>query len=111
MESYTEETFVQEKDTEIYDLEQIREKVEVMNKFNQVEVLRILHLKNVTLNENKYGVHINLSELSADVIESLKNYIEYVNNQELDLSELEEKKTAFKNVYFSTVSVKNAVTR
>jgi len=113
MEAYTEETIVpeKEKETEIVDLEQIREKIEAMNKFNQVAVLRILQYKNVTLNENKYGVHINLSELDTSVIDALKNYIEHVNNQETDLSELEDKKTTFKNTYFSSVTVKNTATR
>jgi len=41
----------------------IREVIESMNKFNQIEVLRILHKHSITLNENRYGVHINLSEL------------------------------------------------
>jgi len=102
------EAYIQEQDNsiEIHDLEDIREKVEAMNKFNQVEVLRILQNKGVTLNENKYGVHINLSELETFVIEELKTYIEYVNNQELDLNELEEKKETFKNAFFSKAKTK-----
>jgi hypothetical protein len=95
------ETLVEEKDIELKDLFFIQEKVEAMNKFNQVEVLRILEKKQVTLNENKYGVHINLTELSIDVIEELKTYIHYVFNQEMDLSQLEEKKETFKNAYFN----------
>ena len=40
----------------VSELNYIRESVEHMNKFNQVEILRILHNHtNVTLNENKYG--------------------------------------------------------
>ena len=41
----------------------IRETIENMSKFNQVEILRILtKYKEVIINENKYGIHINLSE-------------------------------------------------
>ena len=48
-------------DIDVEELEFVREKIEAMNKFNQVEVLRLLkQFDNVTLNENKYGVHINL---------------------------------------------------
>ena len=48
----------------VSELNYIRESIENMNKFNQVEVLRIMNNhKDVILNENKYGVHINLSEL------------------------------------------------
>ena len=56
----------------ISELNYVRETIEKMNKFNQIEVLRILSKhSNVTLNENKYGVHINLSDLSKNIIEEL----------------------------------------
>ena len=52
----------------ISELNYIRESSENMNKFNQIEVLRILHNnKDVTLNENKYGVHVNISELKKEI--------------------------------------------
>jgi hypothetical protein len=73
-----------------------------MSKFNQIEVLRILSKrKNVTLNENKYGIHINLSEVDKSIIEELKVYINYVNAQELNLNEMELQKEEFKNIYFT----------
>jgi hypothetical protein len=52
----------------INQLNYIREMIENMNKFNQIEVLRLLskHNKDVIFNENKYGVHINLSELKNE---------------------------------------------
>jgi hypothetical protein len=79
----------------------IRDKIELMPKFNQVEVLRILSKhSNVTLNENKYGVHINLTDLYEDIIEELKIYIKYVNTQELNLNEMEKQKEEFKNTFF-----------
>jgi hypothetical protein len=86
----------------VSELNYIRESIENMNKFNQVEVLRILNgYKDVTLNENKYGVHVNLSELNKDILEALKGYINYVNNQESALNEFEKQKESFKNIYFS----------
>ena len=51
------EKFFIEMDVSIMELNTIREKIESMSKFNQIEVLRILSKrKNVTLNENKYGI-------------------------------------------------------
>ena len=59
----------------VSELDYIRETIESMNKFNQIEVLRIMNKHNdVTLNENKYGVHINLSELQTEIIEELNTY-------------------------------------
>ena len=87
---------------DVSELNEIREKIESMQKFNQVEVLRLLNNNSsVTLNENKYGIHINLSELSRSVIEELKIYISYVNTQEINLGEIERQKESFKNKYFT----------
>ncbi len=82
-------------------LNYIRDKIENMSKFNQIEVLRILTKdKNVILNENKYGIHVNLSELDNDILNNLITYIKYVNNQEQYLDNLEQEKEKYKNTYF-----------
>jgi hypothetical protein len=87
---------------EFVELNIIREKIESMPKFNQVEILRILSKDGaVTLNENKYGTFINLTELQSDMINNLKMYINYVNTQECNLNELEKQKEEFKNIYFT----------
>jgi hypothetical protein len=73
-----------------------------MNKFNQIEVLRILNkYKEVTLNENKYGIHINLSELRKEILDEMNIYIKYVNTQEIALNKVEKQKEDYKNTYFS----------
>ena len=64
--------------------------------------LRILNKNNsVTLNENKYGIHINLSEVKSEILEELNTYIKYVNAQEITLNAIEQKKEDYKNTYFS----------
>lgn len=86
----------------VSELEYIRESIESMNKFNQVEALRILHKhKDVILNENKYGIHINLSELQNEVLQELNEFIQYVNTQEKSLQDVEKQKESYKNTYFS----------
>jgi hypothetical protein len=86
----------------VSELNYIRESIENMNKFNQIEVLRILNKnKDVTLNENKYGVHINLTDLKKDILDELNIYIKYVNKQENALNEIEKQKESFKNIYFT----------
>jgi hypothetical protein len=86
----------------VSELNYIRETIENMNKFNQVEVLRLLTKHNeVTLNENKYGIHINLSELPADIINELNVYIKYVSTQEQTLNSIEQQKEDYRNTYFS----------
>jgi len=86
----------------VSELNYIRETIENMNKFNQIEVLRILNRnKDVILNENKYGIHINLSELSKDIIIELTIYIKYVNAQEQTLNSIEKQKDDYRNTYFT----------
>lgn len=90
-----------ERKINVEELNSIREKIESMPKFNQIEVLRILSQNNkITLNENKYGVLVNMTDFEDEVIEKLKNYISYVNTQESNLKEIEVQKENFKNIYF-----------
>ena len=86
----------------VSELNYIRETIESMNKFNQIEVLRILSRhSDVILNENKYGIHINLSELNKDIINELNIYIKYVTTQELTLNSIEQQKEDYRNTYFA----------
>jgi hypothetical protein len=94
--------FTENNNFSVSDLNQIRDIIESMNKFNQIEILRILKNHNeIMLNENKYGIHINLSELKTEIIEELKSYITYVNTQENTLHQVEKQKESFKTIYFT----------
>ena len=86
----------------VSELNYIQETIENMNKFNQIEVLRLLagH-KDVYLNENKSGIHINFSELKIDIINELYAFIKYVSTQELTLNSIEKQKDDYRNTYFS----------
>jgi len=96
----------------IVELNSICKIIESMPKFNQVEVLRILSKDlNATLNENKYGIHVNLSDLKSKTIDELKKYIKYVDTQEINLNELEKQKEDYKNSFFTKdnkdITIKN----
>ena len=91
-----------ENNIDINELSLMRDSIETMPKFNQIEILRILNsYKNVTLNENKYGIHINLTELDSKIIENLKVYMNYVNTQEINLNNMEKEKEDCLNIYFA----------
>jgi len=92
---------VNDLEADVLQLNRIRETIETMSKFNQVEVLRILtQHKDVIVNENKYGIHINLSDLRPQIIDELLVYIQYVNTQEIELNNIEKQKQDYKNNYF-----------
>jgi hypothetical protein len=90
-------------------LEFMREQLEKMSHFNQVEALRIIaRNKNVTINENRYGSHINLSELDYILLNELSQYIKYVNTQEQYLNSAEQEKEKYKSTYFVKDNKDNA---
>ena len=81
-------------------LKYLRDKIELLNAFHQIEILRILHTNNVTFSENKNGVFVNLTYVSSDIIDTISEYIVYVYKQESQLNEIEEKKIVLSNQYF-----------
>lgn len=87
-------------------LNYIREIIENMNKSNHVEILKLLmNHKDIVVNSNKSGIRINLSDLSPKVIDELMTYVNYIQNQEQQLSEIEKQKEDYKNTYFQKENV------
>ena len=85
----------------IGELESIRKDIEKMNKFHQIEILKILKASNfITLNENNYGTFINMKDIPDDLINKILSYIEYVVEQEVNLKKIEQEKNSLKNTYF-----------
>lgn len=87
----------------IEELEKIQEKIEKMSVFNQIEILKIFHeyKDEVTLNENKNGILINLTDVPQYIIKKLYEYISYVEKQENQLSTVETQKDEIMNSYFN----------
>ena len=87
------------------ELLQIRDQIEKMTKFNQVEVLRILNTyDDITINENRYGIHVNLSDISSEAIDKLEKFIRYVQTQESALNKDEKEKEEIKNNHMKRLS-------
>jgi hypothetical protein len=73
------------------DLRQLCSKLESMTKINQVEALRIFHKHNKEMiNENKYGIHINVTDVEDSVLKEIEDFIEHISKQEKELIEMEE---------------------
>lgn len=68
----------------------LKDKIEKMTKYHQVEVLRIItSLSPNMANENKNGTFINLTELPDNVIEELYKYATYIEHQQKQLKDVE----------------------
>ena len=83
---------------------ELKTRIEKLSKEHQIEILRLLMKeKNITLNENKNGTFINLSEMNADVLESLNSYLNYITIQNKQLEDIEIEKTNIEKQYFRNI--------
>lgn len=106
IEEYESENEINKKENNnmnVQELNNIRKDCEKMTKFHQIEILKILKENDdIILNENNYGTFINMSDISINILEKIKNYIEYVNIQESHLNKIELEKTTIKNTFFES---------
>lgn len=74
----------------------LKESIEQMPKYHQIEILRILKSNLVYLNENNNGTFVNMTELDDKSIELLENYTKYVKEQQTYISKIENEKDRLK---------------
>jgi hypothetical protein len=84
----------------IENMEAIKRTIESMNKFHQIEILKILSKDLCKINENKSGCYINMSFLSNETLYKIKEYIDYTQVQEETINNMESQKEEFKNAFF-----------
>ena len=79
----------------------LKEQIEDLTKFHQIEILKILKGDDtITLNENKNGIFINLTNLKESIVIHLEDYLKYVQKQEKQLTDIENKKDELSNIFF-----------
>ena len=80
----------------------IKEKIELLSKQHQIELLRILSIiPEISISENNNGVFINLTQQNDIVFEKIENFLEYVNVQQKSLSFLEKQQDDIETEFFS----------
>jgi hypothetical protein len=80
----------------------LKERIENMPKYHQIEVLRILSkLPSVKTNENNNGTFVNLTEQSPEVITELYKYADYVDEQQKHLKLVEKEKEQLEQHFFT----------
>jgi len=78
----------------------LREKIQALSKFHQLEVLRILQKHKVNYTENRNGIFINMNNLSDASLDALQEYLKYVSTQQNQLDVVENKKKEYANSFF-----------
>jgi len=82
-------------------LNHLKECIEELTKFNQIEILKIIQLDDsIIINENNNGIFINLTNLKKSIVNKLEDYLKYVDAQEKQLNEIETKKDELSNTFF-----------
>jgi hypothetical protein len=83
------------------DLEQICKVIDKIDEFHHIEILKIIvRNSSVVINDNIYGICINLTLLHDDVIHKIKDYLKYVDIQESEIKNLENKKNEYLTNFF-----------
>jgi len=80
----------------------LKERIESMDKYHQIEVLRILTKQSsVKINENNNGTFVNLTEQTSGVIAELHKYTNYVEEQQKQLKKIETEKEEIEQHFFT----------
>lgn len=88
---------------EIQMLENLRAKIEAMNKDRHIQALNILaKYSSITINEPKYGnANVNLSCVPKEAVEDLIKFVSYVEDQENSLMMAEAQKKKYQEDFFN----------
>ncbi|MDC1151766.1 hypothetical protein OAS95_04285 [Pelagibacteraceae bacterium] len=90
-------------------LENLKEKIEALSKFQQVEILKILSKNMCKLNENKSGIFVNMTFLETDVVDEIEKYMLYVEDQSDTFQTVEYQKEEFKNIILEHEQPENTI--
>ena len=85
----------------VNNLKSLKDKIESVNIFHQIEILRIFNDNNVCITENKNGIFINLTYVDSGILDKVYKYLNYVNKQEDQLNEIEVEKQKIASSFFS----------
>jgi hypothetical protein len=81
------------------EMTEIKKQIESLDKYHQVEILKILVENGAKTNENKSGIFVNITLLDGAILQKIMKYLEYVRAQNLSLDTLENEKNKYKEIF------------
>jgi len=87
--------------TDIESLQKIKDIVEKYNKQQQLDILKIFIDDSINISENSNGSFINLTELQDSTIKKIQEYIDFINLQNIKLSDIETTKKDIESNFFN----------
>lgn len=91
----------------IQDLMVVRDRLERLNKEQQMDIFYILYNNGIQYSENKNGIFVNLSVVDISIIQDILKYLYLKQQQEHVLDDAEKQKEMFKMKYFSNEEEQN----
>ena len=85
------------------ELELLKKQIEILDKKHHIEILKILTSHSYKINENKSGSFINMSFFTKEISDDIYKYIQYVKEQEEDLTTIEYQKDEYRKTYIKEV--------
>jgi hypothetical protein len=86
--------------SDIESLQKIKNTIEQFNKQQQVDILKIFIENNINISENSNGTFINLTDIDKNVLIKLQNYINFINQQNDKLDDIEFEKLKIEKNFF-----------
>jgi hypothetical protein len=90
----------EESNVDYEELDKLRKTIEFLNNSHHIEIAKIFKNNNIKLTENNNGIFINLNNISSKIIDEIKNYINFVKQQESLLNIDETKKEDLEKIFF-----------
>jgi len=78
----------------------LKDEIEKLEKFHQIQILEILVENKASFTENRNGVFVNLIKINKNIIQKIREYLLYVSNQNITLQDTEQLKEELKYNYF-----------
>lgn len=80
----------------------LKNKIEELNKVNQIEILKLLLNDKIHFTENKNGIFFNLTNIKEAQLVNLHKYVNYINEQEKSLNQIETLKESYLESFFNS---------
>ena len=90
-------------DVKINELKTLDKIVSKLDKTHHLKILNIIMNNNIKYSENRNGIFINLNKVPDKVLTEIRNYIEYIQIQEKNISNFENIKNEFKKDFFTNI--------
>tara|TARA_B100001063_G_C16768382_1_gene560031 strand:+ start:1499 stop:1798 length:300 start_codon:yes stop_codon:yes gene_type:complete len=82
-------------------IQKLRDNIEKLDKLHHIHIFKLVIENKVEYTENTNGIFINLSHVSKKVVDKISKYISYVSLQELELNDIETKKSEYKKEFYN----------